>query len=296
MKMTLIEDIKQQFKEGNLLTRLILVNLFVFVIVKTIQALFFLLNISDSDTSIIGALAIPANISDLIFKPWSLLSYMFLHNGLWHFAMNMLVLYFSGRIFRLFLTSKQLLGTYIMAGFWGGLLFILFYNIFPRFTDILPYSICLGASASILGILIAAATIAPNYTVHLIILGPVQLKFIAGFYLIMDLVGIASANSGGHIAHIGGAIFGYYFINQLRKGRDVTITVNKIIDSLVFYSKRQPKMKVTHKKTKTDTEYNTQKVNNQAQIDAILDKISKSGYDSLSKTEKDILFRASNQK
>ena len=221
---------------------------------------------------------------------------MFLHNGLWHFAMNMLVLYFSGRIFRLFLTSKQLLGTYIMAGFWGGLLFILFYNIFPRFTDILPYSICLGASASILGILIAAATIAPNYTVHLIILGPVQLKFIAGFYLIMDLVGIASANSGGHIAHIGGAIFGYYFINQLRKGRDVTITVNKIIDSLVFYSKRQPKMKVTHKKTKTDTEYNTQKVNNQAQIDAILDKISKSGYDSLSKTEKDILFRASNQK
>ena len=96
MKMTLIEDIKQQFKEGNLLTRLILVNLFVFVIVKTIQALFFLLNISDSDTSIIGALAIPANISDLIFKPWSLLSYMFLHNGLWHFAMNMLVLYVSG--------------------------------------------------------------------------------------------------------------------------------------------------------------------------------------------------------
>jgi membrane associated rhomboid family serine protease len=298
MSNPLVEDLKSQFKQGNVLIRLIIVNLAVFFIVTIIQLLLFLFNAQELSDTLIEWLAVPADITDLLFKPWTIITYMFLHEGIWHIAMNMLVLYFSGRIFMLFLSQRQLLGVYVLGGLSGAGIFLLAYNIFPLFSDSVPYAVCLGASASVISILVAAATTSPNYTVNLPFLGPVKLKYIAIFYIVMDLVNIKSGNSGGHIAHLGGALFGYYYIKQLHKGKDLSVWINKAIDTIVFYFKPKPipKMKVAHKQTKTNQEYNTKKVNHQAQVDAILDKISKSGYDSLSKAEKDFLFQNSNNK
>jgi len=157
-------------------------------------------------------LALPADFGQLILKPWSIITYMFLHEGFLHIAFNMLILYFGGQIFLQFLDAKKLIGTYILGGISGGLLFILTFNIFPVFNEIVSGALALGASASVMAVLIAIAAYVPNYTVRLMLLGNVKLKYIALFYVIMDIISIPQGNAGGHIAHLGGAFFGFYFI------------------------------------------------------------------------------------
>lgn len=289
----IVDDIKAQFKQGNVLTRLIIVNIAVLVIANVWEVLFFLFDLPKLRFLLFDNIAIPSSLSELIFKPWTFITYMFMHAGIWHLLMNMLILYFSGRIFLLFLNQRQLLGTYILGGFAGAILFVIAYNIFPVFQGITPM---VGASASILAILTAAATISPDYSVNLMFVGRVKLKYIAAFYFVISLISISSGNAGGNIAHIGGALFGYFYIKRLHQGKDLTIGIMKLIDTFTFYLKPKPKMKVAYKKTASDEDYNKSKVDHQAQVDSILDKISKSGYDSLSKQEKEILFKASNKK
>jgi membrane associated rhomboid family serine protease len=290
-----IEDIKKQYKNGSALIKLIFVNVGVFLAVYIIGNVLYLLNIGSSD-ALFNYLSLPAQLSEIINQPWSVVTYMFLHKGLWHMFVNMLILYFGSQIFGQYLNQKKLVVVYILGGLAGGLLYILSFNLFPVFSEVMPFSMALGASASVMAILIAAATYVPNFVVRLMFLGEVKLKYIAMGYLALDLVSIQGSNSGGHIAHLGGAIFGFLYIQQLKKGNDFTLGFSRCLDYLKALFKTQKKMKVVYKKqgkTKSNKDYNSQKVDNQNKVDAILDKIAKSGYDSLSADEKAILFDAS---
>ena len=290
------QDIKNQYKNGSILIKLIFINVAVFLIVNVIGSLLHLFNITNAVDLFISWLALPSDISELVFKPWTIITYMFLHKDLFHMLMNMMVLYFGSQIFNQFLNEKKLLTVYLLGGLSGGFLFVLAFNIFPVFAGSVSNSIALGASASVMAVLIAAAAYVPNFVVKLMFLGNVKLKYIAMVYLLMDVVRIQGSNSGGHIAHIGGAIFGFFFIQQLKKGKDFTIGFSRFVDYLMAMFKPRKNMKVVYKKqgkTKSNKDYNNQKVNNQKKVDGILDKISKSGYDSLSADEKAILFDAS---
>lgn len=294
--MNIIEDLKQQYKQGTALIKLIFINVAVFVLVHLIGLFIFFFTGSSGASLVVNWLALPSELSQLIFQPWTFISYMFLHQGLMHLLFNMLVLYFGGQIFLQFLDEKKLVATYLLGGFAGSLIYIITFNIFPVFNQLAPASILLGASASVIAVLIAAATYVPNFTVRLLFLGNVRLKYIAIFYLVLDVISIPQNNAGGHISHLGGALFGFLFITQLKKGKDITLGFSKWLNyfKLLFSSKKN--MRVVYKKpgkTKTDEEYNTQKILHQKKIDAILDKIAKSGYDSLSKDEKAFLFDAS---
>lgn len=294
--MSIIDDLKHQYKTGTALIKFIFINVAVFVLVHLIGLLIFFFTGVSGSSMVASWLALPADLGQLILKPWTIITYMFLHEGFLHLAFNMLILYFGGQIFLQFLDAKKLIGTYLLGGISGGLLYILAFNIFPVFNGIVSGALNLGASASVMAVLIAIAAYVPNYSIRLMLLGNVKLKYIALVYVIMDIISIPQGNSGGHIAHLGGAFFGFYFAYRLRSGKDITVGVNRLLNYFAYLFSSKRKMKVVYKnpgKTKSDVAYNAQKAANQQKIDAILDKISKSGYDSLSKEEKAILFDAS---
>jgi len=289
-----IDDIKNQYKNGSVLIKLIFVNVAIFLGIHVIGNLFFLFKIPNGVEVLIKWLALPSSFTQIIYKPWTVLSYMFLHEELWHMLMNMFVFYFGARIFSQFLSEKKLLVVYLLGGLAGGLIFVLSFNVFPVFEN--ASGIALGASASVMAILIAVSSYVPNFVVRLMFIGDAKLKYIALVYILIDIASIQGSNSGGHIAHLGGALFGFFYIQQLKKGKDFTIGFSRFLDALKNAFKPRKIMKVVYKKqrkTKTDQAYNNQKVANQKKVDGILDKISKSGYDSLSADEKSILFDAS---
>ena len=290
-----INDLKNQYKNGSALIKLIFVNVGVFLVLSVVRLLLYFFGAVGDFQQIISWLSLPAGISNLLYKPWTILSYMFLHEELFHLLFNMLVLYLGGQIFMQFLNQKKLVVTYLLGGLSGGLLYILLFNLLPVFNEITPVVYALGASASVMAVLIAAATYVPNFTVQLIFFGNVKLKYIALIYVVIDLVSIPQGNAGGHIAHLGGALFGFLYVQQLQKGNDFTLGFSRILDKLKELFSFKRKMKVVYKspKSKNDHEFNAQKKANQQKIDAILDKISKSGYDSLTGEEKAILFDAS---
>jgi hypothetical protein len=218
---------------------------------------------------------------------------MFLHENIWHILFNMLVLYFSGSIFLEYLGERRFSITYILGGLTGALLYIIAFNIFPVFSPVLNVSTAIGASAAVMAILIAIATYIPHYAVHLLFLGPVKLKYIALFYIVIDLLSISSSNSGGHIAHLGGAIYGYLYIKSTQRGNDLALNLNKLFNKLLVWFKAKPKMNTVYSSNKK-RETNVSKAD-QSRVDSILDKISKSGYESLSKEEKEFLFKSSNR-
>lgn len=289
-------DIK--FKNNDALMRLIYINAAVFIGTILVNLPFWLMNSEMSPkTWVKNWFAVPSNLGDLIIKPWTIITYMFLHIDFWHVLINMLWLYFLGRLFVQFLGSKKLVSVYIAGGIAGALLYIISFNIFPVFSTVAPIALALGASASVMAIVVAIATYTPDFIIRLFIFGNVKLKYIAIVVFVLDLVGISNSNSGGHLAHIGGAILGYLFAMQWKKGKDITAWVDKSIVFIQALAKpsQKSRMKVKYKRTKSDFEYQDKKKEEQEVIDHILDKISKSGYDSLSKTEKEILFRASNK-
>ena len=238
-----------------------------------------------SDTNLISYFGISSNLDVLIKKPWTMITYMFIHEDLLHLLINLAWLYFGGKIFINYLSSKELLSTYIMGGLSGALLYILSFNIFPVFEIIKTHSLAIGASASVLSILFAAATQTPNFPINLFLIKDVKLKHIAMMAIIIDILSITEGNAGGHIAHIGGALYGFFYI-YLKKYK---INTNGIIDKIMYFS-YQRQTHFTYNRKENDYDYNTRKNKEQKQIDYILDKISESGYDSLSKEEKDQLF------
>ena len=231
------------------------------------------------------------------FNPAQLITYMFMHAGVLHLLFNMLWLYWFGQLFLSFFSAKHFRGVYILGGFCGGLLYMLAYNVFPYFSDSLYYSYLLGASASVLAIVVATAVREPDYPVHFMFIGTVRLKYVALFMVVTDLLFMTSGNAGGHIAHLGGALFGWFFIVGVRRNRDFASGIVNFFEGIGRLFQRKKKMRVRYKKhvsEMNDREYNAHKKNEQERINEILDKISRSGYESLTREEKAILFKAKN--
>lgn len=293
---TLIYDIKRFFKNANALNRLIIINVTVYVVIQILNSLFHVFLVSPKYyTAIVQHLMLPADVGKLILQPWSLFTYMFLHEEFFHILFNMLWLWVFGQIFLYYKGGKSLITVYVLGGLCGGILYVIAFNVLPLFASSVHVSYALGASAGILAIVIATATLVPNYNINLILIGPVPLKYIAIFSVASDLISLHSDNAGGHIAHIGGAIFGFIYIKQMQKGNNFGKWFENILDGLKSFFKPKPKIRVAHKRPLTDEQYAEKKKANQEQIDRILDKIAKSGYDSLSKAEKETLFKASNK-
>lgn len=290
---SLFQDLKYNFLKRDFLMRLILINVIVFVVFLLVKVFCLLLNLPDPLAYFSSNhLMLPANLSSLLLNPWTIITYMFLHSGIFHILFNMLVLYWFGNIYIEYLGKQKFIYTYFLAGIFGGLFYVACYNIFPYFNDTVANARALGASAAIMGIVFATATLLPNYSIVLAIFGAIRLKYIAFFYLLIDLVGISSSNAGGHLAHIGGALFGFLFIKQLQNGNDWTKYFVKFFEKINTIFKRD-KLKVAYKNPNNISVKKT--VVSQEEIDQILDKISKSGYENLSSKEKEILFKAGKQ-
>ncbi len=286
--MNIADEIKESFKKGSILTRLIYVNIGVFLFLRILNVFFFLLN---EELSLINWLALPADFNQLQFKPWTVVTYMFLHYSFMHILFNILWLYWIGKIFLFYFDEKKLLSVYLLGGFFGGLFFLVAYNLFPAFTGVVNFSQLLGASASVLAIIAAVATYAPNHTINLMFIGQVKMKHLALVSVLLYVMGISSSNSGGNLAHLGGAFFGFIFALNYKKGNDLTKVMNSIIDFIVKLFKPKQRIQVTYRGSRNDIEYNRQKNVKQEEINRVLDKISKSGYDSLTKEEKELLFK-----
>lgn len=297
--MNIGEEIRKMFNQGTTLTKLILVNSGIFLILKILGVFFYLFQGSLADSVISNYLALPADISVLAKRPWTIVSYMFLHYSFLHIVFNMLWLYWFGKIFLEYLDQKKLLSIYFLGGISGGALYILAYNVFPAFSENLPYSVAIGASAAVLAIVMAISFYVPDYTINLMFIGPVKLKYIALATIIIDIISIQGTNAGGHIAHLGGAVFGIIYAGRFKKGKDISRGFGRLMDWLVSVFKPKPKMKVRYKKPpgkrETDYEYKARKAEEQKEIDRILEKIARSGYDALTKEEKELLFRSSNK-
>jgi membrane associated rhomboid family serine protease len=297
-----LDDLGRFFREKAVLPRLILANTIIWLAIGIMRVFSFLFKIPDESLTnfIVDYLALPANTGSLVNHPWTLFTYMFLHIDFIHLLFNMLWLFWFGKIFLEFLTSRQLLAVYILGGLSGGLLYIIFYNIFPVFEKSLELSVALGASASVMAIVTAISLYVPGYSVQLFLLGRIRIFYIALFLFVLDFFMIRSNNAGGHIAHIGGAIFGLAYMLVRRKGMNFNGFIDISPIRNFFDRLKRKKLKVDYRNPQTskgrpltDDEYNHLKIERQKKIDEILDKVKKSGYESLSVKEKDLLFRAS---
>jgi membrane associated rhomboid family serine protease len=288
--MSIIDDIKNTFRlKHNGLNRLILVNVAIFAIVNIVDAL---ARLSGSTFLLEATFILPSRFSVFIEHFWTVFTYMFLHTEFWHIFFNMMWLYSIGSIFAELMGSKRLVGTYILGGLSGGFLYLLVSAVFPA--PFMGFGL-LGASAGVMAVVVAAAWHAPNLMLQVFMLGQVRLKYIAlvsfVLYSLIDL----SSNTGGKVAHIGGAAFGLIFALQYGKGNDLTRGLTGIFDMFagLVKSGQRRNVKVAYKRPVSDEVYNETKVEQQKRVNVILDKISRSGYDSLSKEEKDFLFKTS---
>ena len=227
-------------------------------------------------------LRLPSYLPKLLHHFWTPLTYMFLHAGFLHILFNMLWLYWMGQIFEEYLGNKRTIGLYLLGGLAGGFMFVLFYNIFPFFAPYVEGTTTVGASAAVMAIVVGTATLVPDYTIYMMLIGPVKIKWVALVIVIVDFLGIVGLNAGGEISHLGGALFGFVYVKQLQRGNDW-------VGFFTNFFKPRAKLKVASKNN-SKTGGSTPR---QEEIDRILDKISQSGYDSLNKQEKEILFRAS---
>jgi membrane associated rhomboid family serine protease len=290
----IIDTLKYKYKTGSVMTRLIFINTAIFVILKIIGVIFTLFNISSLD--LIVFLGVPSDIPLLLSHLWSLITYMFVHEGFLHLLFNMLWLYWFGQIFLQYFSGRSLGSLYLLGGLAGALLYVIAFNTIPYYMD-MGRGWMIGASASVMAIVMGAAFYRPDVQLHLLLLGPVKIVYIAIFAFVLDFLSLGDAtNPGGHVAHIGGALLGYMFAIQYKNGRDITHWMSKLIDGFVGMFKphqKKSKMRVEHARNETDWDYNKRRHSEQEEIDAILDKLKQSGYSSLSADEKKKLFDAS---
>lgn len=283
--------LKDTFRSGNILAKLIYINVGLFILIRLAGVIFMLFNISS--ISFLQYLQIPSSPELLLYRPWTVFTYMFTHFDFLHILFNMLWLYWFGGLFLSFFSERQLGGLYILGGIAGAVLFMIAYNVFPYFQEVAASSYLMGASASVMAIVFAVSFYRKDLEINLLLIGRVKLIYLALFTFVIDLLAITSDNAGGHIAHIGGALFGIWFAMRIGKGKDLTAPMNRLIDWAVNLGKRKPKMRVTYKRPETDYEYNARKHRASVDLDSILDKLKRSGYESLSAEEKKKLFEAS---
>ncbi len=285
----------------SVLNRLIVINIIVFLLVNLLNLIYKLGNIQPATfingfnlNELIYFLALPADLHSLATRPWTIFTYMFLHEQLFHIFFNMFMLFVGGQMFIYFFSEKKLLSIYLLGGILGAAFYIIAFNIFPGFILIKSRAIAMGASASVLAVVFAIITRAPNYETMLFFLFKIKLKYIALIFIVIDLFSIIGDNPGGGIAHLGGALCGFLFALPYRNNSKFTFNINFSKITSLFKRKRR-KMKAEYSERPhrplSDEEYNRMKADNQKRIDAILDKISQSGYKSLSSEEKEFLFK-----
>jgi len=286
--MKVLDEVKYAFnKQNNAIRKIIIINVAVFVLAAIVNVFMFLAGIgSEAINPALKHFMLPAHLGTLLMQPWSILTYMFLHDGFFHILFNMLWLFWIGNILHEYIGNAKVYEAYFGGGFAGAVLFLVCINIFPVFQNTVTVTYALGASAGVLGVVVAAATLLPNYPIQLILFGSVKLKYIALVTVLLDVVNIPITNAGGHIAHIGGALFGFLYIKYLYQEKHL---LPAFVRNLFT---KKSKMHVYSRTTFMKLDNNDKP--SQEEIDRVLDKISKSGYDSLSKKEKEQLFKASN--
>ncbi|MFN5356552.1 MAG: rhomboid family intramembrane serine protease [Bacteroidota bacterium] len=287
----LIRDIRTSFGASTALFQLMSINVAVFLILTLSRTVLFLSStgLPWIDNAILW-LSLPASPVAFLRQPWSLVSYMFLHRDFFHLLFNMLLLFWMGKLYTEYLGNRRLWGTYLLGGLCGGVFYFLAFNLLPAFGNDIGHLYLLGASASVIAVMVAIATLLPDYTVHLLLIGPVRLKFVALTAVLLYFISIPLGNSGGHIAHLGGAFAGWISVIQLRRGRDLT-SFMRTLESL---GAGRRKLKVVSRSNFSSEErYRQDSIASQELVDRILDKINKTGFDSLTKAEKEILYRAS---
>jgi len=291
--MAIIDEIKDSFKKGSTLTRLIYINLGVFILVNLAEAIFFLANAHGNYPNFLAQFTVPADLATLSRKPWTPISYMFTHKGFIHILFNILWLFWFGKVFLQYFDGKKLVGVYLLGGLSGALFFVAAYNLFPVFDQSKSIAVALGASASVTAVVIAISVYVPNFSMHLLFIGRVKIIYIAIGMLILSTIIEFPTNPGGMLAHLGGAVLGYFYTVRYKQGKDMTRGINNLLEKLFSLFRPKPKIRVTHRKSETDLDFNQRKGDEQKEVDRILDKIAKSGYSSLSSKEKEVLFRQS---
>lgn len=294
--MSVWTDIRKTFHNGSNLTRLILVNITIFLVITVAGIIGFLISSPAIPSGTLNLLSVPSDLRSFLLRPWTLITYMFTHKDIWHILFNMLWLYWFGKIFLEYLDQKRLVAVYILGGISGAVVYVASFNIFPAFADVVNESVAIGASASVMAVVVSIAVYVPDHTIQMILLGRIKIKYMALAIFILTSVMDFSVNSGGKLAHIGGALAGYLYTINLRRGRDLGKWITNISDHIIALFKPRKKFRVTHKRVPQDYEFNKRKAEHQARINIILDKISKGGYDSLTKEEKDLLFMESQKK
>jgi membrane associated rhomboid family serine protease len=280
MTNNMLEDIKfKVFKSGNPVFLYMGINIAIFIVVSLVSVICFFTGYQGLIESLVNKyLAFPSNPALWLTRFYTPLSYQFFHADIFHILFNMLWLYWMGRLFLDFSKPRQFHFVYIGGGIVGAILYALMYNLMPAFQSVVSTSTVIGSSAAVMAIFVAIATLVPDYTIRLLLIGNVKLKYLVLAYIVLDIIAMKSYNAGGSIAHLGGALFGFIYIKLLQSGTDL---------SAIF--KKKPKLRVVRNEA---PKKNTAAIN-QREIDAILDKISKTGYDKLTREEKEILFNAS---
>jgi membrane associated rhomboid family serine protease len=299
----IFDDFKKAFsKPNNGLIQIISINVIIFLALIVSKVVFTLSNFSGIYQSIVTKLELPASFLNFLFQPWSIFTYFFVHDDFFHILFNMLFLYWFGSLVHEYLGNKRLINVYILGGVFGGIVYMLAYNLIPYFRPLVDNSLMMGASGAAFAVVVAAATLLPDYSFLLLFIGPVRIKYIALFYIIVSFASSVGSNAGGNIAHLGGALIGFIYIKQLRKGVDLGSPISAILDfikSLFVEIPPTPQMKVTHRSytnvgyKPTATIFKDEEFPGEDEVDALLDKISRSGYESLTKDEKLKLFKAS---
>ena len=300
------DDLRRQWRTGGMVVRLILINVAVFLALFVIQLI--MLGVAGTrmgaeamrEYYVVQWLRSTSDLGELLYKPWTVFTYMFLHADIGHIFWNMIMLWFGGRMFQDLLGDKRLLGNYLLGGLCGFVLFVLSQNLFPGIHGGYTSGIQ-GASSAVLSVFVGIAAYRPDMIVNLILIGPVKLMYVAAVFVLLDFIGIGSGDGVAHEAHLGGALYGFLAAQQLKRGNDWSLGFVNFLERIwPFGRRRTPKLRVeksfTRSAQRSDEAFNSTKREKQARVDGILDKISRSGYDSLSKEEKDFLFKASDGK
>lgn len=287
--MSFWQQLRTRFQQFNSAEKIILINVICFVFPLFLRTLFFLFNVSSD--SFFSWLELSSDLNQLLFRPWTLLTYSFLHSGFFHLFWNMFLLYFSGRLFLNLFNDTLFLNNYFLGVLVGGSVFVLSYLVFPAFQGVTPSMV--GASAGVMAVFIFMCTYTPDQEVRVLFFN-VKLRYLGMAFVLLDVIQIPSGNAGGHLAHIGGAALGFIYVKQLQRGTDIGVPFSQFIQSILGLFTKEKSLKTVYKasKKKATSPKASKSVADQERIDAILDKISKSGYESLNKEEKDFLFTA----
>jgi len=293
-------------RRDNALTQIIIINVVVFVLVQLCNVAFSMARVPGYYEAIVNGLSLPAEPGLFLRQPWSLFTYFFFHTDIWHIFWNMIMFYWFGQVLEMLGHGRRITAIYIYGGIMGGLIYMGMYNAFPQTFNPMGMSpLLIGASGAIYAVVVAAATQSPDYRFNLLFLGPVKIVYLAGAYVLLSFLSITRDNPGGNLAHLGGALMGFVYMTQLQRGNDWARPVLRAQEFVAGLFRRRRPMRVSYQNpvaiytgtndspTKTSRERPT--LAPQDEIDAILDKISKVGYQNLTKDERDKLNSASSR-